>query len=433
MMHSGNARFPVNGGEGDQLVRTRPRFPLVVLMTGLLVLAGCTVESADDGEDEGAGAVLEEAAPTVVEQRQAPPPTTISLPMVTPTLVPATGTPGRAAGQPTGVVESADAGAAVPPPMSPVEVVQRVRPAVVTVLNERVISGFGAEQAQEAGRGTGFIIDASGYIVTNEHVVRRGDQFEVIFANGEKRSAQLVGSDRRSDLAVVQVEGDVPATVPLGDSDALQVAQPVLAIGSPLGEFTNTVTDGIVSSLERDFPQTGVQGEPAYSNLIQHNAAINPGNSGGPLFDLAGQVIGVNTLGIPQTSQGIPAQGLFFAIPSNTVKRITDQLIDQGEVSYPFLGIVNPVPITPEIASQNELPVDYGVYFEDVIADNPAAEAGMEPGDILLTIDGQRLDANTSMSEALFIHQPGDTVPVTLLRGNEELAVDVTLGERPPE
>ncbi|MGI8643316.1 MAG: S1C family serine protease [Thermomicrobiales bacterium] len=411
---------------------TWPRFPLVVLTTGLLVLAGCTVENDDNSEDDGAGVVLEEAAPTVVDQRQAPPPTTISLPLVTPTLVPIAGSPDIAAAQPTGVVESADVGAAVPAPMSPVEVVQRVRPAVVTVLNERVIGGIGASQAQEAGRGTGFIIDESGYIVTNEHVVRRGDQFEVIFANGEKRSAELVGADRRSDLAVVRVEGDVPATVPLGDSDALQVAQPVLAIGSPLGEFTNTVTDGIVSSLERDFPQPDGQGEPAYSNLIQHNAAINPGNSGGPLFDLAGQVIGVNTLGIPQTSQGIPAQGLFFAIPSNTVKRITEQLITQGQVVYPFLG-VSARNITPELAAVNDLPVDYGVYVEEVIAETAAERSGLQPGDIVLEIGGHRLDATTSLSEALSNFRPNDTVPVTLLRGNEELAIDVTLGERPPE
>ena len=416
-------------------MRTWPRFPLVVLSFGLLMLAGCTVESDEDTGDEEAGAVLEEAAPTTVQQRQAPPPTTVSLPLVTPTFAPDAGTPAEASNQATSAVEvvEADAAAAAAPAlMSPVEVVQRVRPAVVTVLNERVIGGFGADQAQEAGRGTGFIIDQSGYIVTNEHVVRRGDQFEVIFANGEKRSAELVGSDRRSDLAVVQVAGDVPATVPLGDSDALQVAQPVLAIGSPLGEFTNTVTDGIVSSLERDFPEPGGQGEPAYSNLIQHNAAINPGNSGGPLFDLAGQVIGVNTLGIPQTSQGIPAQGLFFAIPSNTVKRITEQLITQGQVVYPFLG-VGARNISPELAAVNDLPVDYGVYVEEVIAETAAERSGLQPADIVLEIGGFRLDATTSLTEALANFRPGDTVPVTLLRGNEELAIDVTLGERPPE
>jgi len=314
--------------------------------------------------------------------------------------------------------------------MSVVELVQRVAPAVVTVVNEQQAGRFGGGQALEAGRGTGFIIDDQGHIVTNHHVVADGDRFEVIFADGESRPAELIGSDPTSDLAVVRVDGAVPATVPFGNSEELLVGQPVVAIGSPLGEFTNTVTDGIISSLGRDLPAGPGQGRATYSNLIQHNAAINPGNSGGPLFDLVGRVIGVNTLGIPQAGQGIPVQGLFFAIPANTVVQIASQLIESGRVTYPYLGI-EPQPINPQIASQFDLPIEYGIAVIRVL-DGPAAAAGIQPNDFIVAIDGERIDADTSFNELLFEHRPGDTVPVTVLRGDEEFDLEVTLGERPP-
>ncbi|MDP9369025.1 MAG: trypsin-like peptidase domain-containing protein [Chloroflexota bacterium] len=315
-------------------------------------------------------------------------------------------------------------------PASAVEVVDRVSPAVVTVINEQQAGGFGSAPAQEAGRGTGFIVDSQGHVVTNEHVVRGGDRFEVIFADGEKRPASLVGADPLSDLAVVRVEGGIPATVPFGNSEILKPGQPVLAIGSPLGSFTNTVTDGIVSALGRDFPGAPNQGEPGYSNLIQHNAAINPGNSGGPLFNFAGEVVGVNTLGIPETNQGIPAQGLFFAIPSNTVAKIAEQLITEGRVAYPAIG-VDLVPITEELVSQYGLPVDHGVYVRRLAPGGPAAQAGVREGDFILAVDGQRVDEENSFSERLFEHKPGDTVDVIVHRGGEELRLPVTLGELP--
>ncbi|MDP9469631.1 MAG: trypsin-like peptidase domain-containing protein [Chloroflexota bacterium] len=312
--------------------------------------------------------------------------------------------------------------------MDAVTVVQRVSPAVVTVINEQQTAG-GLGGAQEAGRGTGFIIDDQGNIVTNWHVVNGGDQFEVIFADGTSRQASLVGSDQISDLAVVRVEGDLPGTVPLGDSDILQPGQTVLAIGSPLGTFTNTVTEGIVSALGRTFPQQ-LAANSFYTNLIQHDAAINPGNSGGPLFNLAGEVIGVNTLGIP-AENGQPVQGLFFAIPSNTVKEIAAKLIENGEVVYPYLGIANAVEINEQIASENDLPVDYGVYVEDVAAGGPAAEAGLQPDDIILALDDVEINAQNTLTEVLFAHEPGDIVTARVQRGDEELSVEITLGERP--
>ena len=310
------------------------------------------------------------------------------------------------------------------------QIVERVMPAVVTVINEQRFSeGVFGETEVEAGRGTGLIIDGSGNIVTNEHVVRGGTGFQVILSDGEKRDATLVGSDPLSDLAVVRMEESPPSTVMFGDSDSLRQGQPVLAIGSPLGEFTGTVTSGVISALNRDFPASAAStGEGIYTDLIQHDAAINPGNSGGPLFDLAGRVIGVNTLGIPQSGV-TPVQGLFFAIPANHVADIASQLIENGQVSYPYIGIEYQ-PISPDLAAQNDLPVDYGAYVLTTVQGGPAEQAGIQRGDIILGIGDRRIQGQTTFTEALFAQSPGDTVTVTVLRGNEERQFEVTLAGR---
>ncbi len=304
-----------------------------------------------------------------------------------------------------------------------IAVVERVAPAVVTVANLQEFGGFfGGGEPAATGAGTGFIINEQGYIVTNEHVVRNGQEFEVAFADGQTRPAELIGSDPLSDLAVVRVDGDIPATVAIGDSEALKVGQPVLALGSPLGQFTNTVTQGIISALNRDFPYTSPC-SGTYSNLIQHDAAINPGNSGGPLINAAGEVIGVNTLGI----EG--AQGLFFAVPASTVAEITTTIIEDGEVQYPFFGVTGQ-PVTKEVAAQAELAVDRGHLVLDVGPDDPAAEADIEPGDVILSVAGQAVDDRNTFTEVLFAHRPGETVDVTLQRGDEEIQTQVTLGQR---
>jgi len=307
------------------------------------------------------------------------------------------------------------------------DVVAAVGPAVVTVLNEQQLNTQGEEQLQPVGSGTGFIIDDEGHIVTNQHVVEGGEQFEVVFADGSVHDAELVGSDPLSDLAVVKVDDDLPGVVALGDSDALRPGQPVLAIGSPLGAFTNTVTQGIVSAIGRDFP-----GSNTYTNLVQHDAAINPGNSGGPLFDFNGDVVGVNTLGIPTGDGGEPVQGLFFAIPANTVKEIAAELIDNGEVIYPYFGIeFNSV--TQDVVAELDLPVDNGVLVLNVPEGGPAAEAGIEPGDVITSIGGVEIDQQTSFSEALFQFGPGETVEVGIVRDGEEMTVEITLAERPDD
>jgi 2-alkenal reductase len=338
-----------------------------------------------------------------------------------------------AAGHGMGVVGGvcgAAFGAQTPPePMDAVAVVKAVGPAVVTIVDQRQPDEAGAAGIEQVGAGTGFIIDDAGHIVTNAHVVEGGDAFEVILADGTKRPVTIVGADPISDLAVVRVEGEVPAIVLLGDSDALEPGQPVLALGSPLGAFTNTVTQGIVSALGRTLRQASPE-RPDLTGLIQHDAAINPGNSGGPLVDLAGQVVGVNTVGVGQDpGGGFLPQGLFFAIPVNTVKEIAAELIADGRVVYPYFGITS-LAVTEEVAAQGELAVDYGTLVREVTPNSPAAAAGIEVGDVVLAIDGERIDQGQPFTEVLFRHEPGETVTVSLQRGAEVFEVELTLAER---
>ncbi len=319
--------------------------------------------------------------------------------------------------------------------LTAVEVVERVGPAVVTVINQQTVQDgiFGATQENvQVGAGTGFIIDLEGHIITNWHVVTGGESFLVILADGTEVPAQLIGEDPRNDLAVVQIDpAAVPGVARFGDSGSLQPGQTVLAIGSPLGAFGNTVTRGIVSALNRD--QLGLPGLcQNYSDLIQHDAAINQGNSGGPLFNLQAEVIGVNTLGIPTSQGGVPVQGLFFAVPSNTVIEVAQQMIAQGFISSPYFGI-GFASLNPQVSAVNEIPVDYGVFIRSVEPGGPAAEAGLQPNDIILAIDGTDLGANQTLSSLLLDYAPGDTVELTVLRQEQEQAISLTFGEVPQE
>lgn len=319
--------------------------------------------------------------------------------------------------------------------LTAVEVVERVGPAVVTVINQQTVQDgmFGVPQQDvQVGAGTGFIIDLEGHIVTNWHVVTGGESFLVILADGTEVEAELVGEDPRNDLAVVQIDpAAVPGVARFGDSGALQPGQTVLAIGSPLGEFGNTVTRGIVSALERDqFGQGGIC--RTYSDLIQHDAAINPGNSGGPLFNLQGEVIGVNTLGIPVVNGGVPIQGLFFAVPSNTVIEVAQQMIAQGYLPSPYIGITFRA-LNPQLSAINDLPVDYGLLVGEVVPNGPANDAGLQPNDIIVALNGTDLGPEQSLGTLLLDYQPDDTVELTVLRQGQEQSVSLTLGEVPRE
>jgi S1-C subfamily serine protease len=292
------------------------------------------------------------------------------------------------------------------------DVVARVGKAVVTVVNEQAGGFFGSSQLQPAGTGTGFIIDDQGHVITNNHVVEGSQEIKVIFADGTEQKAQLLGADSFADLAVVKFDGPIPATVPFGDSDTLRPGDRVIAIGSALGDFTNTVTEGIISALNRS-----LQTSNGYNmeNMLQHDAPINPGNSGGPLLSLTGEVVGVNTAVVRQAEPGVTAEGLGFAIPSNTVKDITAQMITTGKVVRPYLGISYDT-LTPRAAAANNLPVDHGVVVTGIQQGSPAAQVGLQQNDVITRINDQDIDSDNPLMNVLFHYQVGDSVQLEVYR-----------------
>ncbi len=310
------------------------------------------------------------------------------------------------------------------------DIVDRVSNAVVTVVNEQQAQGFlGGGDLQPAGTGTGFIIDDQGHVVTNNHVVEGSQEIQVIFADGTEQKATLVGTDSFADLAVVKFDGPVPATIPLGDSDNLRPGDRVIAIGSALGDFTNTVTEGIVSALNRT-----LQTESGHNmeNMLQHDAPINPGNSGGPLLNLLGQVVGVNTAAVREAEPGVTAEGLGFAIPSNTVKDITTQIIQNGKVVRPYMGITYES-LTPRAAKASNLSIDHGVVVTDVSAGSPAEQAGIQKNDVITKIDDQAIDSDHPLENVLFHHKVGDQVTLEVYRASNgnTMSVTVTLAASP--
>jgi 2-alkenal reductase len=303
------------------------------------------------------------------------------------------------------------------------DAVAKVSPAVVTVVN--YLSGFGGGSQAS---GSGVIISKDGYVITNNHVVEGYQKLEVIFRDGQSVEATLVGADPFADVAVLKIPGPVAGVAEFGNSDALNPGESVIAIGSPLGDYKNTVTVGVVSATGRTIStQEGYQME----DLIQTDAAINHGNSGGPLVNLAGQVIGINTL-VVRGSGGSPdqAEGLGFAIASNTVTAVSDQLIAKGYVSRPYLGITWAL-VTPDVARANGLPAQWGIYVKSVGEGSPAAQAGLQVGDFITQIDSTPLDGDHPFINTLLRYSVGQEVQVTVVRGTQTLTVKVTLGERP--
>ena len=304
-----------------------------------------------------------------------------------------------------------------------VNVVKDLLPSVVTVINY-------AATGQPQSSGSGFVIDAAkGYIITNNHVVEdprtaaAGGSFDVVFSDDKKTSATLIGRDPVTDIAVLQVATQGLKAATLANSDNVPVGALAVAIGSPLGEFQNTVTHGIVSAKGRRVAETS---QVILEDLIQTDAPINPGNSGGPLLWAAThQVIGVNTLGVSQ------ATGINFAISSNTVKQIADEIIANGKVVRGYIGIQYS-PITPRQAAQLGLPTGtIGIIVSQVVAGSPADRAGIQVNDIITKVNDQVIDADHPLSNLLVKNRPGDKVKVTLIRSGKEMTVDVTLGQPP--
>lgn len=286
---------------------------------------------------------------------------------------------------------------------------------------------------QGRGSGSGFVIREDGYILTNNHVVDaatgRGGSITVVFADGSQADASIVGATSDYDIAVVKVERTGLVPLPLGDSDAVVVGDPVVAVGAPLG-LQGTVTSGIVSAVNRPVTAGDATGQ-AFINAIQTDAAINPGNSGGPLVNLAGEVVGVNSA-IAQLPgavlSGTGSIGLGFAIPSNQVRRTAEQLIETGEATYPYIGVMLDERYTGE--GVQVLAAPEGSATTPVEPDSPADRAGIRPGDVILAVDGRPVTEPDEVVVAIRARAPGEVVTLRVRSGSEERDVRVVLAER---
>ena len=341
-------------------------------------------------------------------------PTRTLRPSPTPTAVPTA--------QPTLAALPAAAEAAASAPAnggSVVAVVERISPAVVTVLN---LDATGGEQ----GSGSGIIIAPYNYVITNNHVVEDAQQLAIVLSDGTTRSAKLVGRDQYADVAVLRTDDGLPGGAQFGDSDTLQPGQTLIAIGSPLGNFKNTVTVGVLSATGRRLDT----GDGFYmDDLLQTDAAINPGNSGGPLLDLQGRVMGLNTAIVRSDGSGrTVTEGLGFAVASNTVRAISEQLIQRGRVIRPFFA-ARWEPVSAYMVWRYNLPVNWGVLITYVAPGANAAVAGLLPGDIIISIDGVDLNAENPFLNVLLGHQPGDQLQLDIVRERQQLQTLLTLAE----
>lgn len=284
---------------------------------------------------------------------------------------------------------------------------------------------------QQIGGGTGFIISSDGLIATNKHVVDDEQaSYTVVTTDDKTYNAKVLSRDPVNDIALVKIEASNLPTVTLGDSGKLEIGQRVVAIGNSLAQYQNTVTTGVVSGIGRTITASGTSGSEQLEGVVQTDAAINPGNSGGPLLDIGGSVIGINT--------AIDSQGQLvgFAIPVNDLKKDLDSFNKFGRIVKPFLG-VRYVIVTEAIKEQNSLTVDYGALVVGsgnpsqpaVVVNSAADKAGIREGDIILEINGQKIDKDHSLAGSLKNFNPGDTVKMRLLTRGEEKDVTVTLGE----
>jgi S1-C subfamily serine protease len=310
------------------------------------------------------------------------------------------------------------------------EAVKKVLPAVVTISSTSGSPGGGG-----GGIGSGFLFDARGWILTNRHVVSGADALSVRLNDTRVFSGKVYGIDTLTDLAIVKIDATGLPVAQLGVSGGLQQGQLAIAIGNPLGTFENSVTTGVVSGLGRQITagDAGNQSAEQLNNLIQTDAAINPGNSGGPLVDSGGHVIGINTA----VSQN--AQGIGFAIPIDVAKPILAQALAGKPLARPWIGVFYQ-PVTKQLAATEHLSVDYGALVSSsdssspaVFPGSPAEAAGLRSGDVIVTVDGQRIDPDHDLSTQILPHLPGDTLSLQVERGTTMLQVKVRLGTLPAQ
>jgi serine protease DegQ len=273
----------------------------------------------------------------------------------------------------------------------------------------------------QAGLGSGVIISSDGYILTNNHVVEGADEIEVVLNDSRRSRAKVIGTDPDSDLAILKVTLERLPVITLGNSDSLQVGDQVLAIGNPFG-VGQTVTGGIVSALGRN--QLGIN---TFENFIQTDAAINPGNSGGALVDVNGNLMGINTA-IYSRSGG--SMGIGFAIPISTAKLVLESIVRDGVVTRGWIG-VEPADLSPELMETFGVKADHGVLITGVLQNGPAAQSGIRPGDVIVTIGDKQVSAVSELMSSVAALKPGVVARFKVLRRAEQLEVNVTLGTRP--
>ena len=349
----------------------------------------------------------------------------------------------------TPIVQSSTSGSSGPTSIDVAEIYRRSGPGVVQITStsegDSSSDAFGnvvPGQSQSA-LGSGFVIDKEGHIVTNYHVVQGASQIEVSFSNQDTVDARVVGTDPSTDLALLKVDVDAQALTPLAlaDSDDVEVGDPVVAIGNPFG-LERTVTAGIVSALQRE---VNAPNDFTIDHVIQTDAPINSGNSGGPLIDAEGRVIGVNSQ-IETGNGGGGNVGIGFAVPSNTVKSVVAQLLDDGRVDRAYLG-VSLQDIDSEVADVLKLPADSGVLVGAVQPGSPADKAGLEGGDtqvvvagesyqiggdMIVAIDGKDVASVDALREAIAAHKPGESLPVTVVHADgKRQTITVRLGRVP--
>lgn len=334
-----------------------------------------------------------------------------------------------------------------------IDVVEKTSPAVVSIVISKDVSvtrnslfeqffyGISPNQNQQedtkqkqtVGAGSGFLVSEDGMIVTNKHVVSDTTaEYTVITNDDQEHSAKVLARDPINDVAILKIDGSEYPTLTLGNSDNLKVGQTAIAIGYSLGEFSNTVSRGIISGLKRNLVAgSTLQGSEKLSDTIQTDAAINPGNSGGPLLNINGDVIGINVAIV----QG--AQNIGFAIPSNQIEKIVDQVKTFGKISIPYLG-VRYIPINDEIQKANNLPFNYGVIIKSgqsiselaIIPGSPADKAGLIENDIILEIDGEKITENNPLANLIAKYNVGDEISLKIWRKGKEQTIEATLEER---
>ena len=330
---------------------------------------------------------------------------------------------GTSTGQNGSTVLPLVSGSNVDPWQIVVDAAEKVSPSVVCIVNTQTAYDFFGREYLRDTSGSGVILTEDGYIVTNNHVVSgTSRKLTVFLSDGTSKSAQIVGTDPATDLAVIKIEGANLPTAVFGDSDALRPGQLAIAIGNPLGiEFNRSVTVGVISGLDRVLSVGD-----SYMRLIQTDAVINPGNSGGPLINGNGEVIGLNSVKLNVTA----VEGMGFAIPSNQVKRIVEELIETGKVRRAYLGISFLDKSEVSLYLPN-VKIDQGVYVYEVVSGGPAAKAGIREGDVIIEFDGRKVNDAGSLIAYLAEKSPGAAVVVKFQRQGQTREVEVVLGEAP--